>query len=225
MKSQNWYTQNPALDKPAVEKIGGASADSLFVLGRNILQAAHGSANSAAEWIRQFPERTLELRPAKRKAILDGILFEIFFDSQGEARKRLKINFFNEAFELEQYPEFKDSFDFIAGALAGQASHMFAIPGKGQTVTADVRLGDDHVIEGIFVGGENYLSEEDEDDPLGIGKDGKRSCQTLTRDQFEEELSQQMLVPRRLLKVIYSRPAQSRGEVKLPYGAEVSRPA
>ena len=220
LKSQNWYTQNPVLEKLAVERINGASADSLFVLGRNILQAANGSAHAAAEWIRRFPERTLRMKPAKRKAILDGILFEIFFDPQGEPRKRPKINFFSEAFDLEQYPEFKDSFDFIAGALANQASRMFAIPGKGQTVTADVQLGDGNVIEGVFVGGKNYLSEED--DPLELGKDEGIFYQTLTRDGFENELSQQMLVPRRLLKVIYSKPVGSK--VKLPFGAEVSRP-
>jgi Caspase domain len=223
LKSCNWYTQNPALEKLAAEKINGASADSLFVLGRNILQAANGSVNAAAEWIRSFPERTQGMKPAKRKAILDGILFEIFFDSQGEPRKQPKINFFNEAFDLEQYPEFKDSFDFIAGALANQATHMFAIPGKGQTMTADVQVGDDNVIEGVFVGGKNYLTEE-EDDPFELGKDMGIFHRTLRRDRFENELSQQMLVPRRLLKVIYSKPVKSAGEVKLPYGVEVSRP-
>ena len=221
LKSQNWYTQNPALEKLTGEKINEASADSLFVLGRNILQAANGSANAAADWIRRFPERTLAMKPAKRKAMLDGILFEIFFDSHGEPRKRPKINFFNEAFDLEQYPEFKDSFDFIAGALANQASHMFAIPGKGQAVTADVQVGDDNVIEGVFVGGKNHLSEED--DLLEVGEDKKIFYQTLARDLFEDELSQQMLVPRRLLKVVYSRPLKSTADVKLPYGFGVFR--
>jgi hypothetical protein len=221
LKSLNWYTQNPALEKLTGEKLNGASADSLFVLGRNILQAANGSAHAAADWIRRFPEHTQGMKPAKRKAVLDGIVFEIFFDSQGEPRKRPKINFFSETFDLEQYPEFKDSFDFIAGALANQASHMFAIPGKGRTVTADVRVGDGNVIEGVFVGGENYLSE----DPFDLGDDRKIFHHTLTGEDFESGLSQQMLVPRRLLKVVYSRPVQSTDKLQLPHGVEVSRPA
>lgn len=223
LKSQNWYTQNPALEKLTGKEIDGASVDSLFVLGRNILQAANGSANAAADWIRRFPEHTQGMKPAKRKAILDGILFEIFFDSQGEPRKWPKSNFFNEAFDLEQYPELKDSFDFIAGALANQASHMFAIPGKGRTVTADVQVDDENIVEGVFVGGENYLIEED--DPLQLSNDKRTFYQTLPRDRFENELSQRMLVPRRLLKVVYSKPIKSKGDVKLPYWFRVSRPA
>jgi hypothetical protein len=223
LKSQNWYTQNPALERLTGKEIDGASADSLFVLGRNILQAANGSANAAAEWIQRFSKRTQGMRPAKRKAILDGILFEIFFDSKGEPRKRPKINFFSEAFDLERYPEFRDSFDFIAGALASQASHMFAVPGKGQTVTTDVKLGADNVVEGVFVGGKNCFSESG--GPFDLDDDKSIFYQTLTRDNFENELSQQMLVPKRLLKVVYSRSVKPSDEIKLPYGFEVSRPA
>ncbi|MDH0185808.1 caspase family protein [Stutzerimonas stutzeri] len=223
LKSHNWYTQNPALDALTSEKLNGASADSLFVLGRNILQAANGSANSAIDWIQKFHKHTNGMRPEKRKAILDGILFEIFFDSKGEFRKQPKINFFNEVFELEQYPDFKDSFDFIAGALANQSNRMFAIPGKGQAVTADVQIGDNKIIEGVCISGKNYL--DDEDDPFDDGDDKKVRYQTLEREQFEDELSQQMLVPKRLLKVVYNTPIKSGGKVKLPYGAEVSRPS
>lgn len=223
LKSQNWYIQNPALEKLSGEKLNGASADSLFVLGRNILQAANGSANAAEDWIRRFPEHAKGMSQAKRKALLDGILFEIFFDSQGELRKQKKANFFSEAFDLEQYPEFKDSFEFIAGTLVNQAHQMFAVPGKGQTVTADVQLGDKNVIEGVYVAGKNYLS--DVDDPCDSDDDRSLFCRKLPCSKFEDELAQQMLVPRRLLNVVYSKTVETTDVVRLPYDVEVGRPA
>jgi Caspase domain len=221
LKSYSWYTQNPALEKLTGEKINGASADTLFVLGRNILQAADGSANAAIGWIRGFRAHARGMNSTKRKAILDGILFEIFFDSQGEPRKRMKINFFNDVFDLEQYPEFSDSFDFIASALANQAHRMFAIPGKGHTVTVDVQLDDDNIIGGVFFGGTNFLRQEDDSFDLG---DNERIYQTLKCEDLENVLSQQMLVPKRLLKAIYSKPVGPSDKVKLSYGAEVRRP-
>jgi uncharacterized protein YozE (UPF0346 family) len=221
LKSYNWYTQNAALNALKVEKIAGASADSLFVLGRNILQAANGSANVAVEWIERFHEHTNGMEAPKRKAILDGILFEIFFDSQGEPRKEPKTNLFNKVFELEQYPELKDSFDFISGALANQAQQLFAIPGKGLAVTADVQIGEGRIVEDIFVGGKSCLVEEG--DPFELGADKTARYQALGREQFEDQLSQQMLVPRRLLKVVYSKPIKPEGSIKLSYGTVVSR--
>ncbi|AWM07077.1 caspase family protein [Bradyrhizobium symbiodeficiens] len=223
LKSQNWYTQNPALESVTGQELNGASADSLFVLGRNILQAASGSANAAINWIANFRDRTVDMKPAKRKALLDGILFEIFFDSNGELRKEPKANCFNEVFELEQYSELKDSFDFIAGALADQANKMFSLPGKGQVVTADVKIGHGNIVKGVFVGGKNYLKEED--DPLELeGLQGKVIYRSRDIERFEDDLVKQMVVPRRLLKIVYDKPLKSLGTVKLPYGARVFRP-
>jgi hypothetical protein len=82
------------------KQIAGANRNSLFVLGRNVLQAAHGSANAAKDWIVRFCEHTEGLKAPARKAMIDGILFEIFFDSDGELRKHPKTNCFSEAFAL-----------------------------------------------------------------------------------------------------------------------------
>lgn len=223
LKSLNWYTQNPALEMLDASKLNGASADSLFVLGRNILQAANGSANAAVAWIRNFRDRTSGMKPEKRKALLDGILFEIFFDADGELRKQPKSNFLNDVFDLEQYSEFKDSFDFIASALSRWASQFFALPGKGQTVTVDVHVNDKTQVTGAFVAGKNYLLRDDDVSDIDDG-DGELIYRTRDRESFEEDLTQQMLVPRRLLKLVYSKPIKSLDKLKVPYGLEVQRP-
>jgi hypothetical protein len=87
-------------------------------------------------------------------------------------------------------------------------------------VTADVRVSDSNVVEGIFVGGTDYLRWED--DPFNLN-DGKKLYRRLTRDRFEKELSQQMLVPRRLLNVVYSKPVKLGDAIEVPWGFTTSR--
>jgi hypothetical protein len=223
LKTSNWYAQNAALDNLDVSKIGKAHNDNLFVLGRNILQAAHGSANSAIDWIRRFPEHTQELSSEKRKAILDGILFEIFFDSNGNLRDQPKANYFNEVFALQQYPKLKPSFDFISSALAPEANRMFVLPGKAITQSVHVKLGPDSEVLAIFVAGKNYLAQE-EDEFAAAGNGSKTTYRKRSRQEFEEELSLTMLVPRHLLDIVYDRPANGVRQVKVPYGFKVHRP-
>lgn len=222
LKSLNWYTQNPPLEAITVDQLDSASSDSLFVLGRNILQAASGSANAAVDWINHFRTRTSGMKPEKRKALLDGILFEIFFDSKGEIRKSPKANYFDEAFELEQFPELKDSFEFIAGALSSRASDYVALPGKGQRITVDVHVGQNNEVTGVFIAGKNHFVRED--DIFDNDDEGKEILyRSRERERFEHDLVGQLLVPRRLLRVVYNKPITDLATLKAPFGYVAQR--
>src|SRR6185312_17292577 len=54
LKTYNWYRQNPALELLDAKSANRMAKNSLFVIGRNIYQAACGGANSAVEFIRGF---------------------------------------------------------------------------------------------------------------------------------------------------------------------------
>jgi hypothetical protein len=103
LKTCNWYKQNPALELLNNDSVTKIAKNSLFVIGRNIYQAACGGANDPAEFIRKFMSVTSGYPDDKRKPILDGMLFEIFFDKDGKPRDRLKGQFMDEVFELQQY--------------------------------------------------------------------------------------------------------------------------
>lgn len=91
LKSYNWYIQNPAIEELKTINIKSISNDiinrsSFFVLGRNLLQSADGAAGAAisfienlAYWIKDYPIHF-------QKAIIDGLLYEIFFNSNGKLR-------------------------------------------------------------------------------------------------------------------------------------------
>ncbi len=218
LKTYNWHSQNPALEKLTGKQIAGASQDNLFVLGRNILQAAHGSANSAIDWINRFLEYTKDMKPTARKALLDGILFEIFFDADGKLRETPKANVFEEVFALQEYQALKSSFAFIASALVPEAHHFFGIPGKDHAVSVDVSVDKKGTVDGIFFGGKNILAIED--DFLAESN----AFRSLSRKQFEADLAKQMLVPHRLLTVTYNKPAKLMANLKMRHGYAAVRP-
>ncbi len=103
--------------------------------GRNIYQAACGSANSARLFLEEFANKTAELSEPQRKAILDGMLYEVFFDSEGQHREKPKLGSFDELFKLQANTALADSFSFIQACLAPFADYYFKIPGSGNKVT------------------------------------------------------------------------------------------
>ncbi len=204
LKSYNWYVQNPALkklDETSVKKMG---IDNLFVLGRNIYQAACGSSGEADAFVTNFVTRTSKFGAKKRKAILDGMLFEIFFDSTGNLRPKIKKGYFNEVFDLQKHTSLKGSFEFIANTLAAAGAKFPELPGSGHQLDVAVTASNKktgYLVEAIFVGGKNvmHLPEHDSDELEGIKPISKTNSERLN-----SRLSEELAVPLRLLNVTYS---------------------
>lgn len=214
LRSYNWYTQNPALKAFTAKKAEGATVDSLFVVGRNIYQAACGTAAEASSYISEFMNRTSGLKDDKRKAILDGMLFEIFFNGKGELREKFKLNFFNAVFQLQQYDELSESFDFISECLLPYSSRFYSIPGKPHSVAIEVVTGKgaENPVREIFYGGMNILLAEDD-----WVHDDEITHSSISKSKFEEEISEQMIVPSHLLTVTYGGKKDVK-RLQFPYG-------
>jgi hypothetical protein len=224
LKSYDWYAQNPALARLTPKLANSVSDDNLFVLGRNIYQAASGGARTAEAFIGEFVDKTDGIGSLKRKALLDGMLFEIFFDSKGELREAIKGNKFDDVFDLQRFNQFKDSFDFIADALVAARGDFYAVPGKGHTISASVvtkaaKRG--RLITGVFIDTVNVFTlrdpeyaEDDEEPTLTRG---------LGKDLFEAELAKELVVPTRLLQVRYNPALEPGDTLRYPYGWGASK--
>jgi uncharacterized caspase-like protein len=219
LKTLTWPRQNPAIDSFDVAQAGKYSADSLFVIGRNIYQSACGCANSANAYIKNFLAKTNGLAEDKRKALLDGMLFEVFFDSKGELRRMFKTERFAEVFRLQQFDELSGSFDFISECLLLNANRFYSIPGKKHHVAVDVvsssKKTDTPTIKAVHIAGTDILWMEDEffaEDP------GKTEYRSIQLGKFEEKLSDEMVVPAHLLKITYDFDRDKVGAVKSPRG-------
>lgn len=224
LKSHDWYTQNPALDRLKTGLANTINEDNLFVLGRNIYQAANGGARTAEAFIRDFVDKTSGMKPDTVRALLDGMLFEIFFDSKGELRDSIKGNMFDDVFELQKFSQFKDSFEFIGETLVAAHGDFYVVPGKGHTLSVSVVTEKEkrgRRITGVFIDTVNVFTlrdaeyAEDEETPV--------LTRGVTKEDFEAELAKDLVVPRRLLQVRYTPPLERGEALRYPYGWGVTK--
>ena len=224
LKSHNWYTQNHALGRLTEKSVKKMSVENLFVLGRNIYQAACGGSNSASAYVRSYLEMTSGYPKDKRKALLDGMLFEVFFDPQAKLRSKIKANLFNEVFELRKHAAFRDSFEFIAETLVASRGDFYALPGSGHELAVTVatkKVKDAYRVDAIYVDGADVLRPEGEEWATD-DDDGKLYSRRSAAD-LEEQLSQELVVPSQSLKITYTPKEAATAELKVPLGYTVKK--
>jgi hypothetical protein len=204
------------------ELVKGARPDSLFVLGRNIYQAACGSSNSAIEYLTEFMNRTNGFGASGRKSLLDGMLFEIFFDSRAKLRTQPKTRYFDDVFELQQHKALAASFAFISECLLAHLDRFHAIPGKPRDITVDVVTKKDaegrFLIERVLFEGADILWIDDDD-----VFEGKTSHRAMSVEKFTKRLSDEMIVPARLLRATYSFDDKAKPVLLLPEGGTIRK--
>jgi len=225
LKSYSWYVQNPAIRELKAEDINSSTKDSAFVLGRNVYQAACGSANGVSKYISDFRSRTLNVKPELRKSILDGMLFEIFFNSKGELRDSFKISKFNRVFEYQQHSEFDESFKFISDILATYQNKFHIIPGKDRNISIDIATkandDDERMVTGAFLGGNNLLREDE--NYAFFEEDGEVIYEGLRKTAVEKRLSEEMLIPSSKLTINFDFEADKKSKILFPYGYTVAK--
>jgi len=223
LKSHNWYTQNDALEMLDAASASKMADDSLFVVGRNIYQTACGGANAAIPFATNFLTETSGYPPEKRKALLDGMLFEIFFNPKGELREAIKDGYFDELFELQRYAETKESFRFISDALQAARGDFYALPGKNREVAVTVatkKMKDGYRVEAVFVDGADVLRAKDEEWDV---PEAERFYERKDLDALVRQLSAEMVVPGRSLKVTFTPIAAANAELRFPTGWTVRK--
>lgn len=139
LKSYNWYIQNPAITRIISLNDESFSRDSWFVLGRNIYQAAVGNSQRAFEFIDNLERNLDKFSDEVAIHLLAGMVYEIYFDSKGEFRDKLKARFFEnplKALLIEKY-------EIIRGFLTRQLSSHFEklsyMPGTSDPIALDLK--------------------------------------------------------------------------------------
>jgi len=225
LKTQDWYRQNPALDKLDKDIANKAGRNSLFVVGRNIYQAACGSSRTAYAFIKSFMSKTTGFDEDRRKALMDGLLFEIFFDSGAQLRDHPKNRCINLAFELQQFKELSDSFEFISECLLAHADRFYAIPGKNHQITVDIvstkRPGNKQRVKEVRLNGSNILWIDDDSYVSAFADES--GYRRMSIKDFEERLSDEMVVPSRLLTVTYPFDVKTKPTLLFPEGGTVRK--
>jgi hypothetical protein len=225
LKSATWPRQNPAIDSFTVSQASRFSNDNLFIIGRNIYQSACGHSRSAIAYIRNFQARTVGMPTTKQKALLDGMLLEVFFDSKGQLRTLIRDGHFDDLFELQKYPALEKSFEFISECLVSHGDRFHSIPGRKHSVALNIltkKKGiNDHAVSSINFGSTNILWLQD---AYFADKNGQPvQYESLRRTQFESRLAEEMLVPNHLLVVTYADRKSPPDYVQFPRGWTVRK--
>lgn len=132
-RSYNYDIQEAALAE--FEKNKNSDSNMQFVIGRNILQAAKGNCWACQRVIKnEYGSLEKYTNNKGINHVLDGILFEIYFNSYGEFRfHNFKSDFIDEIYELSKNPRFSKSFEFINKALSSFNNNLLYIFKRDQS--------------------------------------------------------------------------------------------
>ncbi|TCP97384.1 caspase domain-containing protein [Sphingomonas sp. PP-F2F-A104-K0414] len=168
LKYRHYDRQNTAARGLSVSALNKFSDSSCFMIGRALYAAADGDAHAAKGWIASFVGNAAKVNPGKRKALLDGMLFEVFFDSQGTLRAKPKGKHFDSLYAMVDVPALRPSLEFIAEVLVSTGRMFLAFPNLDDDVSIDVTTSimpgkPNPAVTGIMVGGRDILKLDSPD--------------------------------------------------------------
>lgn len=107
------------------------SSNELFILGRNIYQAACGSSFACQRFINNFGTMT-KIPDQAKLHILNGMAYEIYYDARNRLRNIYKTSYLPSVIKYLEQPEFYASKEFIASHLCKIEDRPIYIPGQNE---------------------------------------------------------------------------------------------
>lgn len=222
--SCNWYTQNPAIDGITAALLSNAGKDELFVLGRNIYQTACGGSTSADSLMSSLDSWLATFNREVAFHVLNGMLYEIYFDRIGRYRITKKTDKLDAVFALEENSHFAPSFDFISQALLPYQKDLFYVPGRNRNLVLDISVGETvdnkGLVRGVILDGQDILYDND-GVTLVANAAPYDDLRTNSMSEFQEELRTDMVVPRSRFVVTYCPQLAAGTKLLLPYGYRI----
>lgn len=231
LKSHDWYKQNPAIEK--LRSISSADIDSSsqFLLGRNILQTAIGEEFAAqdimanlATWISKYSTAGGE------NHVLNGMLFEMYFNSKGLFRKGdFKSVFVDELYALQTDERYRQSFIFIKEQLLPFKDHLFYLPNNPPEILAIEALVQPYEVDSFGDKPETgykleSLKHENVELLHSNGK-SRFANRDVTFKDFRELLKLTLCVPLGNLRLSTNIPERDIRYLSIPWNLQLSREA
>lgn len=168
LKKKDWYKQRSAISEISKLKYEEISANDLFVLGRNIYQAADGGCFDAQDFIDKFDDNRKILFEAKLH-ILNGMAYEIYFTSNNILRIKLKFGYGDKIVCLLEKENYYESRNFIGNCLEKEKSRLLYIPGQKEIMEINIFVRNDDyadVIDFFAYKGRKLYNTSDGDEGL-----------------------------------------------------------
>jgi len=216
LKSYDWYKQNPAINK--LNGLNKVTIDisTRFLLGRNLLQTAIGGEFSVNAIFNNLSNWLYTWFNGKENHVLNGILYEIYFNSEGKFRQtNFKSGLIDKIFDLEENEKFAKSFVFIQNQLETFQDFVFYIPSTSPvTLPVDIRLKelDDDIcgrsIDSIKIRGTEVMNTDSDEEWYT----------TVTYDQFIDKLHFELCVPLKRLRISMNEQNTQDLKLRIPMG-------
>jgi len=197
LKTHNWYRQNPAA-REAMKAIQGTSVTLLqsFVLGRNLYQAACGSAAVPLEILGNLDNELATVGDPTGQALFAGALFEAYFDAHGAVRSLPKAEAIDAVFQYQTVDRFFDPVGWLRERLQGLESRFLALPNSNPEVRTVTISHDGTVASGIKHGEMDLTVPADNDEadlPLSRTSSHlgllRRLCRHFAVPEFQVQLN------------------------------------
>jgi hypothetical protein len=140
LKSHNWYIQNPAVLSIKTFRDARVEPHKWFILGRNVYQAACGNAQKALEFMKNLDIELIRFPQQPANHLLSGMLYEIYFNSNGEFRRTPKAAHIEEIMKEVTKEQFKQARDFITSQLSGYVDKISFEPGSTDSLPLFIKI-------------------------------------------------------------------------------------
>ncbi|MGE0278107.1 MAG: PIN-like domain-containing protein [Nitrospiraceae bacterium] len=130
LKTHNWYSQNPAVNRlrPLLATSQHFSSDQMFVLGRNIYQAACGTAAEAQRFMEKLSHELQRMQEEAANHLVAGMFHEVYFDSKNQIRPKPKSDAIDELFSLQDDGRYSLALAHIRFHLGDNVRHYILVP-------------------------------------------------------------------------------------------------
>lgn len=224
LKSHNWYVQNPAVQNIKKFRDAGMEPRKWFVLGRNIYQAACGNAQKALEFMKNLDIELARFPQQTAIHLLSGMLYEIYFNSDGEFRRTPKAAHIEEIMKAAMKAEFKPSCDFITSKLNNHENNIVFKPGSADCLPLFIKITEEQseddgkikqtfVLQSVEFFGKERITMEDQIDAFF-----RSGLSRTTIDQIKSELSNSYAVPEWAIDVQLNLPQYANKMLLIPVG-------
>lgn len=202
-KSHDWYDQRLAYD--SFNHLTPAKIDNnrQFILGRNLLQTACGQEFNTLGYFNNLGECIVKWNIKGENHILNGILFEIYFNSQGKLREGLsfKSSQIDNVFALEEDERYSSSFEFINFQLQAFKDYVFYIPSsKPSTFVIEIILEHSEVHNSYYLKSLKHQEEE----LFELNALDEDNYHRYEFDDFKSQLNTKLCIPTNRLSYIFN---------------------
>lgn len=149
LKTYNWYTQNPAITRvrPAIAN-QNSSNEQVFVLGRNVYQAAWGNARAAIQLVENLEVFLGKLPRPQGDLFFAGMLYEAYFNGQGLIRTVPKSDYLEPLFIVAGGQRFSEVTLWFREQIAANQIKFIRLPGDAPHADSfNIEIVDGHVAE------------------------------------------------------------------------------